>query len=91
LYSDDPIEKENLADVYPELVKSMTALLDEYRKKTKRPLNAHMLPDPLANPKHRGDLWSPGRLFFTTVLNETFEIKILRVVLIIEELRKYLK
>ena len=45
----------------------MTVLLNEYKKKTKRPLNALLIPDPLANPKYRGDLWSPGRLVYRIV------------------------
>ena len=61
IFSADPIEKNNLADEYPEIVKNMTLLLDEYKKSTKKPINGpFLLPDPLANPKYWGDKWSTG-------------------------------
>jgi hypothetical protein len=58
---DDPLEKNNLADVHKDIVKDLTNKLDSYKKKVVYPVNPPtLLPDPRANPKHWHDTWSPG-------------------------------
>ena len=57
-FADDPNEYNNLADDMPEMVQKLLTRMNEYKQ--------HMIPakipspDPAANPKYFGNVWSPG-------------------------------
>ena len=60
-FLDDPFEKVDLSEIYPNLVRDLSKKLDEFIMTTVDPLNPlTLMPDPNSNPKYFGDKWSPG-------------------------------
>lgn len=58
---DDPLEKNNLAQKYPDMVNQLETKLEEYKKASAFPQNPPTLfPDNNADPAKWGDKWSPG-------------------------------
>ena len=69
LFLDDPFERVDLSDIYPNLVRDLSAKLNDFILTTVDPLNPPtLLPDPKSNPKYFGDKWSPGMIIFTLKL-----------------------
>nr|XP_006825164.1 PREDICTED: arylsulfatase B-like [Saccoglossus kowalevskii] len=55
---DDPEERNNLAEVYPNKVEELRHRLDEYRENLVPPVDRII--DPAGNPVNFGGVWSPG-------------------------------
>ena len=59
--TDDPLERNNLAETRKDVVQIMIEKLNDFRKNVVYPLNPPtLLPDPKASPKNWHDTWSPG-------------------------------
>ncbi|XP_077864895.1 arylsulfatase B-like [Saccoglossus kowalevskii] len=56
--SDDPEERNNIADLYPEIVQSLRTRLDEYREDLVPPIDD--TPDLAGLPSNFDGVWSPG-------------------------------
>ena len=59
--TDDPLERNNLAEIRKDVVQKMIEKLNALKKNAVYPLNPPtLLPDPKASPKNWHDTWSPG-------------------------------